>query len=493
MLEVPHANLGNALKDQGKLDEAVACHRQALALKSDDAKAHNNLGVALKDQGKLDEAVACYRRALALKPDYAEAHNNLGIALGEERKLDEAIACYRRALALTPDFAEAHHNLGHVLSDQEKLDEAVASYRRALALKPDYAEAHNNLGVALNHQGKLTEARACYRQALARKPDYAEPRWNQCLLTLLSGDFERGWAEYEMRWQAKQHFQRRDFAQPLWDGRPLAGRTILLHAEQGLGDTIQFVRYAPHVKHEGGTVLLECPAELVRILQSCAGIDRVLTPGCPLPPFDVHAPLLSLPRILQTTLRTVPAAIPYLHADAALTRSWQQELGGTEQFKIGIVWQGNPRFGKPACRSADQKRSIPLAQFEPLARVPNVRLFSLQKGYGTEQLAGLQSVRGIVELGDRLGDFMDTAAVMMNLDLIISADTSPVHLAGALGRPVWAALPLVPCWRWLLEREDSPWYPTMRLFRQKRFGEWDEVFERMASALRELVGTRTAE
>ena len=252
-------------KDQGKLDEAVACYRRALELKPDYAEAHNNLGIALKDQGKLDEAVACYRRALELKPDYAEAHNNLGNALKDQGKLDEAVACYRRALELKPDFAEAHNNLGNALKDQGKLDEAVACYRRALELKPDYAEAHNNLGIALNDQGKLDEAVACYRRALELKPDLAEAHLNQSFLSLLTGDFQRGWAEYQWRWKTKL-CQRRDFPQPLWDGQPLEGRTILLYAEQGLGDTIQFVRYAALVKQRGGAVIVECPRPLLSLL-----------------------------------------------------------------------------------------------------------------------------------------------------------------------------------------------------------------------------------
>ena len=260
---------------------------------------------------------------------------------------------------------------------------------------------------------------------------------------------------------------RPSFPQPLWDGSSLSGKTILLWAEQGLGDTLQFVRYAPLVKQQGGTVLLWCPAELGRILQTCAGIDRHRDGGSPLPPFDVQVPLMSLPAILKTTLATVPASIPYLFADAALRQRWQEELAHYTEFKIGIVWQGNPRFSQPECRVVDQRRSTVLAQFEPVARLPGVRLFSLQKGYGTEQLTERKAEWGIVDLGEELSDFMDTAAVMMNLDLILSVDTAPLHLAGALGLPVWALLRFAGCWRWLLEREDSPWYPTMRLFRQK--------------------------
>ena len=480
-----HYNLGNALNDPGKLDEVVACYRRALALQPDYAKAHNNLGLILSEQGKLDEAAVCYRRALALKPDYAEAHNNLGVALSDQGKLDEAVACYRRALALKPDYAEAHNNLGVALSDQGKLDEAIACYRRALALKPDYAEAHNNLGLALSEQGKLDEAVACYRRALALKPDHAKAHWNQSLLTLLTGDFERGWAEYEWRWKIEeQHFQRRIFSQALWDGRPLAGRTILLHAEQGLGDTIQFIRYVSLVKERGGRIVLECQPSLLPLLADFPGVDRLLARGQALPAFDVQAPLLSLPGILGTTLDSIPAQVPYLRADPERVQSWRKKLEALDGFKVGIVWQGNPQV------KADRQRSIDVRYYEALAQVEGVRLVSLQKGPGTEQL---QRRFPIFDLGDRLdagGAFLDTAAVMMNLDLVISSCTSVPHLAGALGVPVWLALALVPDWRWLLEREDSPWYPHHRLFRQSRPGDWSELFERIAGALRELVATR---
>jgi tetratricopeptide (TPR) repeat protein len=518
-----HNNLGNALKDKGKLDEAVACYQRALQLKGDYAEAHNNLGIALKDQGKLDEAVACFcraahlkpafpqahynlgialkdqgkvnesvncwHRALQLKPDYAEAHNNLGNALKEQGKLDEAVTCYRRALVLKPDYAEAHYNLGVTLSDQGKLAEAVACYRQALARQPDYAGAHNNLGVTLSDQGKLAEAAACYRQALARQPDYAEAHWNQSLLKLLTGNFERGWAEYEWRSKIKeQYFQQRHFSQPLWDGQPLAGSTILLHAEQGLGDTIQFIRYAALVKERVGTVLVECQPRLMDLLQGSAGIDQLVARGAALPPFGVQIPLLSLPAIFGTTLATVPAHFRYLRADSKRVARWGKELASLSGFRIGIAWQGDPKNTK------DRQRSILLTQFESLAKIDDVCLVSLQKGPGAGQLLDLAGRFAVRDLGDRLdaeAAFIDTAAVMMSLDLIVTVDTAVAHLAGALGVPVWLALPLVPDWRWLLEREDSPWYPTMRLFRQRRPGDWSEVFERIAGASRALVATRT--
>ena len=471
-----HNNLGVALSGQGNLDEAVARYRRAVELKADYAEAHNNLGVALSDQGNLDKAVACFRRALELKPDFAGAHNNLGNALKEQRKLDEAAACHRRALELKPDFAEAHNNLGLALKGQGKLDEAVASYRRALQLRPDYAEAHRNLGLALHHQGMLNEAVACYRRALELRPGFADAHWNQSLWSLLTGDFQRGWAEYEWRWKTKQ-CPRRDFSQALWDGRPLEGRTILLHAEQGLGDTIQFVRYAALVKHRGGAVIVECPKPLLSLLRSCAGIDRLVGRGDDLPPFDVQAPLLSLPGVFRTSLETIPADVPYLFADPVLVEHWRGELGPIAGSKIGIAWRGNPEHRN------DRARSLSLSCFESLAGLPGIHLFSLQKGAGAEELQEVRDHFPVTDLGSRLGDFMDTAAVLRNLDLVIACDTAVAHLAGALGAGVWVALPFAPDWRWLLDRSDSPWYRTMRLFRQKTPEDWRRVFEEIKAAL----------
>ncbi len=422
--------------------------------------------------------------ALQLKPDLLESHHNLGVALEEQGRLEEAVACYRRALELKPDDAEIHNNLGNVLKDQGKLDEAVACCRRALELNPDYAAAHNTLGNALKDQGKLDEAPECYRRALELQPDYADAHGSQSLISLLTGDFERGWTEYEWRWKT-QKYPRRDFSRALWDGQPLEGRTILLHAEQGLGDTIQFVRYVALVKQRGGVVVVECPRPLMSLLRSCAGIDQLVERGEELPAFDLQAPLLSLPGIFHTALGDIPAAIPYLFADPGLAERWRQELGGIAGFKIGIAWQGNP---KPR---NDRHRSIPLGCFEPLASLPGARFFSLQKGAGVEQLQDVAERFPVTEFGSRLdeasGAFMDTAAVLVNLDLMITCDTAVAHLAGALGVPVWVALPFIPDWRWLLDRSDSPWYPTMRLFRQHGRGDWQGVFQTIKVALGEQL------
>jgi hypothetical protein len=474
-----------------------------------------------------DEAIAHHRQALRLRPTYLEAHCNLGNTLLAQKRHAEAEACYREALRLQPDYAEGHHNLGTALAEQGKLEEAVACYREALRLRPDYIEACGNLGTALIAQGKPDEAVAVHDLMLRHKPDAADAHLCKALACLLMGDWEQGWAEYEWRWRCEE-FGGMPHREPLWDGTPLAGRTILLHAEQGLGDTLLFVRYAPLVKQRGGTVLFACPKALLPLLKvgaasraappAChadpgasgpasragptesvgaarleeknpramaapAGIDRLVEQGTPLPPFDCHAPLLSLPGIFHTTPATVPAEVPYVFADPGLVERWRRELGQYSGFKVGIAWQGNPHF------KADRLRSIPLARFAPLARVHGVQLFSLQKGFGCEQLRTIDFP--VVDLGSRLdetgGAFTDTAAVMRNLDLVIACDTVISHLAGALGVHVWLALAFSAHWTWLLAREDCLWYPTTRLFRQRRSGDWEEVFERIAGELRRLV------
>jgi tetratricopeptide (TPR) repeat protein len=476
-----HFNLGNTLRALGQLEEAVACYEETLRLQPRHSLAHNNLGNALRQQGHLEQAAACYRRAIDCKPDHAEAHNNLGNVLTELQRPEEALASLHEALRLQPRFAQAHCNLGNALSKLQRLEEAVLCYQQALRLQPDFAEAHYNLGNARHNLGYFQEALSCYAEALRLQPDHAEAHMNRGVTCLLLGDFERGWPEYEWRWRCE------DTPAPAvkgtaWDGSPLAGRTILLWSEQGLGDTFQFLRYAPLVKARGGFVIVATRPALSRILACAAGIDRLV----PLDeaatiPFDVQAPLLSLPWLLGTTLATVPASVPYLSADPHLVARWRQELAPFRGLKVGIAWQGNPRY------PADGQRSIPLAEFEPLARVAGVHLFSLQKGHGSEQLPPLRERFRVIDLGSHLdettGAFLDTAAVLENLDLLISSDTAVVHLAGALGVPVWVALSFVPEWRWLLHRQDSPWYPTMRLFRQRQRGNWSELFTRLAGEL----------
>jgi tetratricopeptide (TPR) repeat protein len=516
-----HNNLGAALRHQGRWPEAEAHYREALRLKPDYPDALNNLGDALQGLGRHAEAEACYRRALGLRPSFPEAHTNLGNVLIRLERPDEAIAHHREALRLRPHYPEAHSNLGNALVTQRKYPEAEACYREAIRQKPDYAEAHHNLGTALAEQGRLAQAEACYREALRLKPEYIDACGNlaaalvgqdrpeeaaavyrqileykpdspdthlsRALACLLMGYWEEGWAEYDWRWRVPE-FGTLPYKEPLWDGSPLEGRTILLHAEQGLGDTLLAVRYAPLVKERGGSVVLACPKALLRLLAGFPGVDRLVEQGSALPPFDVQAPLLSLPGIFHTTPDTVPADVPYLFADPGLVQHWQRELGSGLEFRVGIAWQGNPKF------KADRQRSIPLAEFAPLAAVEGVKLYSLQKGFGSEQVKAVSFP--VVDLGPRLdetaGAFMDTAAVMRSMDLMITSDSAVAHLAGALGVHSWVALPFAPHWVWLREREDCPWYPTMRLFRQTSWGSWGDVFARIAAGLRRRAATPRA-
>jgi tetratricopeptide (TPR) repeat protein len=479
-----HFHLANTLKEQNRLEEAVASYQYGLELQPNDPKVHNNLGTALLELGKTDEAVASFRQAVQLQPDYGRAYSNLGNAYREQGRLEDAVACCQQALRLEPDSAEAHNTLGAALLNQGKVNEALASFQPAVHLKPGYASAYHNLGAALLEQGRAEEALANFRQAVRHKPDYANAHMSLGMVLLYLGHFAEGWAEYEWRWRTKE-FAPRPFPQRRWDGGRLDGKMILLHAEQGLGDSLHFIRYAALVKERGATVVVECQPPLLRFLARCPGVDRLVAAGTPLPPFDVHAPLLSLPLVCGTTLETVPADVPYVFADPDLERRWRDELRALPGFKVGITWQGNPQHKK------DRQRSLPLDQFAPLARVPGVTLVSLQKGPGTEQFREAADRLAVTDLGNRLdeaaGPFMDTAAAMRNLDLVITSDTAVAHLAGALGVPVWVALPFAPDWRWLADRADSPWYPTMRLFRQERPGDWQGVFARLAEALRERV------
>jgi tetratricopeptide (TPR) repeat protein len=513
-------NLGAALRHQGKWAEAAARYRQALALRPNYPDAHNNLGDALQGQGALDDAEACYRQALRLRPNfpealtnlgnvlvrlerpteaeamhhealrlrpgYADAYTNLGNSLVVQRKYADAEACYREALRLRPDGAEAHHNLGTALAEMGRLEEAVECYREALRLREDYIDACGNLATALLALGKPDEALAAHDLVLGYKPDNPDAHMSRALACLLMGYWEEGWKDYEWRWRCAE-FGGMPYPQPLWDGSPLDGRTILLHPEQGAGDTLLVLRYVPLVKARGGKVMLACSKALTRLLAGFPGVDKLLEQGSPLPAFDVHAPLMSLPALFHTTPDTIPAEVPYLAPDSRLVEYWRRELAALSppgrELKVGINWQGNPKF------KADRQRSVPLKHYAPLAAVEGVRLFSLQKGFGSEQLREVSFP--VVDLAARLdeasGPFMDTAAVMQCLDLIITSDTSVPHLAGALGVPVWVALPFAPHWVWLLHREDSPWYPTMRLFRQQSWADWEGVFARMAAELAKLA------
>jgi Flp pilus assembly protein TadD len=479
-------NLGVLAHHVGRNDLAVGLIRRAIALRLDYPEAHSNLGSILADKGQLDEAIAACRVAIALRPDYAEAHSNLANALRDKGRLDEAIAAYGQAIVLKPDFAEAHNKLGGALNEKGQVDEAIAAYHQAIALNHNFPEAHSNLGNALRNKGQFQEAVAAYRQAIALRPDFAEAHYNLGSMLLAWGNFQPGWEEYEWRWKCKGFpSPARNFAQAQWDGCPLEARTLLLYAEQGLGDAIQFIRYLPLVAQRGGRIIIECQAELQRLFQTMAGICQVVAFGQPLPAFDLHCPLLSLPRVFGTNLANIPHIVPYLSPDPALVDAWSRTLGSPDgRLRVGLAWAGSPRFKGDRTRSLNLQQLAPLAaaaEARPTAR--GVKFYSLQKDAAGEQAKNPPVGLELVDLGPKLNDFADTAAVMSLMDLIITTDTSVPHLAGALARPVWVMLQFMPDWRWLWDRDDSPWYPTMRLFRQPRIGDWDSVIARVVEAL----------
>jgi tetratricopeptide (TPR) repeat protein len=474
-----HYNLGNALCESGKQDEAIAAFRNAVALKPH-PHAYCNLGFALRDKGQTADAIMAYRQAIAIKPQFPEAYYNLGNALYDIGQMNDATVAFRQAIAFEPRYPEAFNNLGNVLRDKGQLDEAIEAYHRAIAIKPEYHEALSNLGQALRGKGQLEESIAACRRAIAIKPDFAEAHSNLASALLLQGDLTNGLKEYEWRWKVG-HFTspRRNFSQPQWDGSDLKNRTLLIHAEQGFGDTIQFIRYATMAAERGGHVVVECHPELKALLQMNARSWKIIGRDEPLPMFDVHCPMLSLPLMFGTTLQNIPLQVPTLCADSDGTSKWREKMSSFgHALKVGLVWAGNPAFRNDALRSPGQ-----LSLYSPLSQVKNVRFFSLQKGNAAQQTGNPPPYMNLVDFSSELHHFTDTAAMIANLDLVISSDTAVAHLAGAMGKPVWVLLSYVPDWRWLRDREDCPWYPTMRLFRQSRPGDWHELLQRVARSL----------
>lgn len=497
-----HSNLAFALNALGRHEAALAAASRALSLKSGFVDALNNRGTALAGLERPAEALASFEQALAAKPDFPEAWSNRSCALRDLGRPEDAVASCDRAIALRPNYAEAWSNRGNALSDLNRPVEAQASYERALSASSNLADAWNNLGLTYVDMNRHADALACYERALALSPDSAETHWNRALCLLQMGELSAGFAEYEWRWQRKRIApSRRAFDAPLWLGEtPLAGKTILLHAEQGLGDTLQFCRYAALVAAQGARVVLEVQPELTRLLDALEGVDELVTAGTPLPGFDCHTPLLSLPLALHTTASTIPARTPYLSADDAAVAHWRTRIAQAappHALKVGLVWAGGHRPHVPELRKNDARRSLTFDRFAPIVETPGVQFFSLQKGdNAARQLSAMaerhEASRRVIDWTDELTDFADTAALVENLDLVISVDTSTAHLAGALNKPVWILNRLDTCWRWMLEREDTPWYPSARLFRQPSLGDWDSVIGSVARALETLAGTRTA-
>jgi tetratricopeptide (TPR) repeat protein len=484
-----HLQVGNVLLRMGNYAEAEKAFRRCLELEPNNVTALGNLGYSLGEMERLDEAKACYEQALQQRHDLPEVHHNLGNVLREQGQLEQALACYDQAIRLRPEYGKAYVNRGIAQVAQAKIDEALRSLERGVQLLPELADAHNSLGTALFVAQRFDEAMARYERALRLNPQHAETAWNMSLTWLLQGDYECGWPAYEWRWKCRRTIPHPAFTQPRWDGGSLDGKTILLYGEQGLGDTLHFARYAALVKARGaGRVIVMCQNALVRLLARTPGIDGLVGWGATPPDFDVWAPFMSLPALFGTTLANIPADVPYVFPDPELVAHWKRQLALARGFRIGIAWQGSPRH------AWDRHRSAGLEAFEPLARVEGVQLISLQKGPGSEQLGALAGRFPVLSLGELLdegsGPFMDTSAIVANLDLVICVDSALAHLAGAMGVPAWLALTFTPDWRWLLGRADSLWYPTLRLFRQPKLGDWRAVFGETADNLRQEVARR---
>jgi Tfp pilus assembly protein PilF len=470
--------LGNTLHTLGRHAESIVHFDRAIAAEPGNHAYHFNRATVLQAMREPQAALAGFDTALALQPDDTDALINRGAVLLEMQRYDEALASYDRALELEPAAAKGLYNRGLALQRLRRPADALAAFDQALAVQPDYPEALTNRGAVLADLGRIAEAHASYAQVLRIRPDSAKAHWNQSLLYLLDGDFARGWPLHEARWDALNPADRQYFSQPQWTGaESLSGRTILVHCEQGLGDTLQFCRYAPLLSASGATVLLQVQAPLKTLLTQLPDV-QVLARGEPVPHFDCQIPLLSLPLALRTELATIPARVPYLHADRELALLWRQRLDAGRPPRIGLAWSGNARHGN------DHNRSLPLTELvrtlAPLAG--RASFVSLQKEVRAADEPVLRA-SGIRHFGAELADFRDTAALADSLDLIVSVDTSVAHLAGALGRPLWILLPFTPDWRWLRERADSPWYPTARLLRQRAPGDWDAALAELAHGL----------
>jgi hypothetical protein len=425
--------------------------------------------------GRLAEAESLYRQVLAAEPRHALALQMLGLLAQRCGHIADAIGLLRQSVTIQPT-AEANYNLGLLLVQSGDIEAAIPSFQLAVALRPDFAEARTNLGNALKELNRTDEAILAFEGALALRPDLPQARFNLGMTRLSTGDFTEGWTDYEARWAVNRLTPGEGCPQPLWDGSDLNGRTILLRAEQGLGDAIQFIRFAPTVAARGGKVIVQCPPALKRLLATCPGAEQVIGTDEPSPACDVQCPLMSVPRVLRATPLTPAAKVPYLQADPAESALWRERLSQMPGLKVGLAWSGNP------AHRSDSHRSVRLDRLAALAQIPGVQWVSLQKGAGSEQLAKNPAFRMVNWVAD-LTNFAD-AALVDNLDLIISVDTATAHLAAALGKPTWVLLKFSPDWRWGLERSDTPWYPAVRLFRQRTRGDWEGVARDMAAELR---------
>lgn len=481
------------LHEAGDAQAAERLLREHVRAAPGDADARAAYGVVLQRLGRPADAAQAYRDALAVDGAHAIAGCNLGAVLRELGELDAAEEALRAALAARPTFVPALANLGLTLCELERPDEAVAVLEQAAALSPQAVEAYFGLATAYSALYRLDEAAASYRKVIALRPDFVAAKWNLSHLLLLDQHFEEGWRLFDSRWELEPLVSLRwSEAAPQWLGEDLRGKTLYVFSEQGFGDTLQFVRYVPLAARRGARVLLRVQPELVRLVATLDGVEDVAAYGPPPPECDFYCPIMSLPRAFGATLETLPAAVPYFKPDAAQVAAWTRRLAPTSSLRVGLVWSSGIRYNERSIFYAGVSKSMTLAQFGPLAAIPGVVFYSLQKGEPAREAARPPAGMKLVDVSHELRDFADSAALMQALDLVITVDTAAAHVAGALGKPVWNLVKYHPCWRWLRDRADSPWYPTMRLFRQPEAGDWQSVAGEVAAALRPLAAARRA-
>ena len=473
--------LGALLKSTGDLEGAVKQYQRAITLDPASAETLNHLGAAHVLKGDLTSAEECFRKAISTQPETAEFLINLGIVCQQRTDLGEAEICFHRALSINPNLLNARYMLATVLLNQHKLNRAKEQYETVLELYPEHLRTHHDLGNLAVSQGRLSDARIYFDKALSIDPAFLPSIWHRSMLSLLQGDFETGLPGYEYRWQLMGEEKSREFRQPLWLGEScLAGKSILLHAEKGFGDTIQFIRYAREVTALGATAYLEVQAPLKNLLADFPDVAQVISRGEALPPFDFQCPLMSLPLAFKTTLASIPHTEQYLYARPDRVEHWSKQLSKYHSPRIGIVWSGNPT------QSNDCNRSMELKTLLPIFNVPGLHFFSLNRDVRAQDLPLLRSLPNLIDLSNSLTDFIETAAIIENLDLVISVDTAVSHLTGAMGKPLWVLLSYIPDWRWFFDRPDCPWYPSAKLVRQNTFSNWDHVIQEVILGLNQL-------